>query len=672
MKDIILHGDVYACLNEINNNSIAVVITSPPYWQQRDYGFKDQIGQEETSQEYIGHLKEIFSKLKVKLRDDGIFFLNIGDKYLSQYGKSNLLLIPYRLAFHMVKDGWILEDIIIWYKPNHMPSSVKDRFTNTYEPVFVFSKNYNNIYRKQNKSILKINLQQTKWKHTAVFPEKLIEELLNKVVLKDGDKILDPFAGTGTVAVVVKKKRMELFGKKIFCIMIDKGQEFIDIIKKKTGIKSIKKINDFEYKWEFVKEERLSFNKYYIPYTKVYGEVYIGENSEEFISLLKGIKLNEFKDFYREDAVFFYGVKDWSLSDFYYFSRICDLGYVVRNIIIVSNNETWFPMFMFVNDNTRYSYKFYLDRVRIDVKTEENFDWNDFNFYGMLVRDITGKKSKEGMLIKILKRYNDGFPKFVEVRWNGTKSIDYVLHSDNDDLIREGLNFKCNNCEEVLIESFDLISENVCPSCKTTLWENIKSIPNIEEPKDVIRSFIELENIDTSYDEIYTIELMTKQESGKNSKFKDLDRINWGQSPGARKVMLGEYFTKMRLYRLEHPLVAQYLKLMKDSREMSIKKVTEAFPKSYKHTVGHWFRTDFGGSIPIPKDIERLQEIFNIKDDLLSALKRTALKLQIVKASIKGRNPGDYIEGLNDLEVVTYLNKLFLPSQEYIKLLKQK
>ena len=139
-NDIILCGDVYAGLSFLKDDSISVAITSPPYWQQRDYNFDEQIGQENTPNEYIGRLIKIFNILKTKLKDDGVFFLNVGDKYLNKYGKSHLLQIPYRLAYHMVNDGWYLQDIIIWYKTNHMPSSVTDRFTNTYEPVFVFAK----------------------------------------------------------------------------------------------------------------------------------------------------------------------------------------------------------------------------------------------------------------------------------------------------------------------------------------------------------------------------------------------------------------------------------------------------------------------------------------------------------------------------------------------------
>lgn len=671
MRNVILHGDVYACLNSLKDDSISVAITSPPYWQQRNYGFEDQIGQEDTPEDFIGRLLTIFNKLREKLQDDGIFFLNIGDKYQNRYGKSHLLLIPYRLAFHMVKNGWILEDIIIWYKPNHMPSSVKDRFTNTHEPIFVFAKNKNNIYLKNRKNLLKINLQQIKWKHTASFPEKLIDELLKRVKLKNTDIILDPFAGTGTVGLVVKKMRQQLFSSKINSVLIDNGTEYIEIMKERVGIKFVKNIENLEYKWASVKEIDLEKLKSLIPLKDKHGEISIFETNPLFLRALSSITNDEFKDFYRADALFFYGVKNWTLEDFYYTSRIYDLGYIVRNIIIISNNDSWFPIFMFANDNTRIAYKFHLDRVRTNIKTEEHNNWSDFKFIGRLVRDITGKKTKEGKINKIIKNYDDGFPKFVEVIWDESISKEYILHSENDELIQEGLNFRCPDCNEILIEPFDLVSENICYSCNTVLWEDLETIPIIEEPHLVINNFNELKNSNTSYEKKISLELIEEHEKNTNSKFKGMDRVNWGQSPGARKIMIGEYFTKMRLYRLEHPLVAKYLKILRDSNGMGTKNVTESFPKNYEHTVGHWFRTDFGGSIPIPKDIDRLQEIFRIKDGLLCALKKTALKLQIVKASIKGRNPGDYLEGLTEDEIKVYFKKLYLPSQEYIKLMNK-
>jgi DNA modification methylase len=224
-KNTIIYGDVYSGINSLEDSSVHVVITSPPYWMQRDYGFEGQIGQEKTPEEYISKLRTIFGVLKDKLTDDGVFYLNIGDKYLNKYGNSHLLQIPYRLAYYMIEDGWILEDIIIWYKTNHMPSSIDNRFANSYEPVLVFAKNKNNKYRKS-RNILKLPLQQTKYKHTAVFPEKLVQSLLEMTYIDYGDIILDPFAGTGTVGVVVNR-----YSKNLNTILIEKSSEYIEIIK---------------------------------------------------------------------------------------------------------------------------------------------------------------------------------------------------------------------------------------------------------------------------------------------------------------------------------------------------------------------------------------------------------------------------------------------------------
>ena len=137
----VLHGDVWAGLTYLVDQTIDCAVTSPPYFSQRDYGFPGQIGKEDKFEEYLAKLVGIFSLLRKKLKSKGVFYLNIGDKYLSKYGNTPLGMIPYRLAHYLVLDGWRLEDIIIWYKPNHMPSSVKNRLCNTYEPIFVLTKN---------------------------------------------------------------------------------------------------------------------------------------------------------------------------------------------------------------------------------------------------------------------------------------------------------------------------------------------------------------------------------------------------------------------------------------------------------------------------------------------------------------------------------------------------
>lgn len=671
MEDVIIHGDVYAALNKLEDNSIRVAITSPPYWKQRDYGFKEQIGQEKTPEEYIGRLVKVYSKLREKLTDDGIFFLNVGDKYLSQYGKSHLLQIPYRLAFHMVRDGWRLEDVIIWYKPNHMPSSVKDRFTNTYEPVLVFTKSKNNAYIKK-ENVVKIPIQQTPWKHTAVFPEKLVESMLDRVDLEDGDLVLDPFAGTGTVAAVVKRMREELIPKKLYAVMIEKGDEFVKIIQERAKIKKVVKVEDIPYEWSPVTERRLPKVPPKEILTDRHGEVFIAEDSAEFLSALKGITTESFRTFHREDALYFFGVRKWTLEDLYYAHSIFYEGHVLRNMIIVSKGTSWYPIFMFVRDTTKVAYKFYLDRVRVKPKTEEVRDWLKENFVGMKVRDISGKKTREGRIVKILKRYEDGFPRIVIVRWDGTTSIEFALHPDKDEFIMEGLKFLCPACGFELEEPYDPVGENICPKCGLSLWENLDSVPKIKEPDEVIEVVRTIEEMDYHMGEKIEIEKFEEKRKKAKSKFLELERINWGASPGARKTVFGEYFTKMRLYCVDQPAVAQYLTLLRKKKNLTIKEIVNRMPAGYTHTVGHWFRKDFGGSTPIPEDIPLLMKAFEIKEDpFLRALERTALKFQTVKASIKGKNPGDFIEGLEGEELRAYLMKLYVPPSMYVKMLRR-
>ncbi len=134
---LILIGDVYECLKKIPSKSISVVVTSPPYWNLRDYESDNQLGRETTPQEYVESIVNVGEEILRVLKDDGAYFLNIGDTYVNQ----NLQMIPQRIAISMQERGWLLRNQLVWYKPNHMPSPVKSRFKNTYEPIFFFTKN---------------------------------------------------------------------------------------------------------------------------------------------------------------------------------------------------------------------------------------------------------------------------------------------------------------------------------------------------------------------------------------------------------------------------------------------------------------------------------------------------------------------------------------------------
>lgn len=148
-------GDVNKALNLLPDNIVDCVITSPPYWKQRDYKNEQQIGQENTYIEYINRLVDVFNQMKRILKPTGTFFLNVGYKYQNK----ELILIPELLAVELQKNGWSLLNKIIWYKPNAMPSSLDSRFSNVYEPIFLFVKEENkyNYYLSLDKLRLQVN-----------------------------------------------------------------------------------------------------------------------------------------------------------------------------------------------------------------------------------------------------------------------------------------------------------------------------------------------------------------------------------------------------------------------------------------------------------------------------------------------------------------------------------
>lgn len=140
---VVILGDVIKALKKIPEKSIDVIITSPPYYKQREYDVSGEIGQEKTVEEYINKLVEVSKELKRVLKDSGSYFLNIGDKYSNK----NQQLIPFRLAIAMQSNGWLVRNVIVWHKhPNPMPTSIKDRFNDIWEPVFFFVKDTGKYY----------------------------------------------------------------------------------------------------------------------------------------------------------------------------------------------------------------------------------------------------------------------------------------------------------------------------------------------------------------------------------------------------------------------------------------------------------------------------------------------------------------------------------------------
>lgn len=139
----VLIGDVRQRLAELPDCSVQTCVTSPPYWGLRDYGHDGQIGLEQTPDEYVAELVDVFREVRRVLADDGTLWLNLGDTYGP--GKQ-LQGIPWRVAFALQADGWWLRQDIIWAKPNPMPESVTDRCTKAHEYVFLLSKSARYFY----------------------------------------------------------------------------------------------------------------------------------------------------------------------------------------------------------------------------------------------------------------------------------------------------------------------------------------------------------------------------------------------------------------------------------------------------------------------------------------------------------------------------------------------
>ncbi len=160
-------GDALTALQSLPDASINCCVTSPPYFGLRSYGVDGQLGSEPSPSEYVAALIAVFSEVRRVLADDGTCWLNLGDSYVNAGGAGaqgasgqrasrtftaealdrrgdrpakNLLGIPWRVAFALQDDCWILRNDIIWAKPNGMPESVTDRLSTKHEHLFLLTK----------------------------------------------------------------------------------------------------------------------------------------------------------------------------------------------------------------------------------------------------------------------------------------------------------------------------------------------------------------------------------------------------------------------------------------------------------------------------------------------------------------------------------------------------
>jgi len=149
----VFYGDAERVLKTLPPGIVQCCVTSPPYWGLRDYSVAGQFGLEKTIDEYITRMVEVFRAVKRVLRDDGVFWLNIGDAHVDSNRKKikglkpkNLCMIPARMALALQADGWMLLQENFWSKPNPMPESAPGRTTTAHEKVFQLSKRARYFY----------------------------------------------------------------------------------------------------------------------------------------------------------------------------------------------------------------------------------------------------------------------------------------------------------------------------------------------------------------------------------------------------------------------------------------------------------------------------------------------------------------------------------------------
>jgi DNA modification methylase len=171
-------GDALTVLKTFPDQFVQCCVTSPPYYNVRDYKVEGQIGLEETVEEFIEKLVAVFHEVYRVLKDDGIIWVNMGDSYCGSggpggdfkngkggdtYGRrynrkgqdlksKDLIGVPWMLAFALRKDGWYLRQELIWHKKSSMPEKVRDRCTKVHEHIFLLSKKPN--YKYNYKDIL--------------------------------------------------------------------------------------------------------------------------------------------------------------------------------------------------------------------------------------------------------------------------------------------------------------------------------------------------------------------------------------------------------------------------------------------------------------------------------------------------------------------------------------
>lgn len=280
-RTLIFQADVRAALRQLIDEGIQVdcIVTSPPFYGQRDYGVDGQIGLEEHPQEFIDNLVEVFELCGQLLRSTGSLWVNLGDTYWSGKGAhksqevkqsarrfgirpqdrpgdgkwtrpKQLLLIPHRFAIAMQDAGWLVRNDNVWVKPNPVPDQVRDRCSMSHEYVFHFTKErwyyFNRLAVGREMPTGKLLPPLDTWvvppsrgtngDHKAAFSEELVRLPILGSTPATGI-VLDPFAGSGTSLVFARRNGFRSIGIDLNADYCDQAAKAVLAVDKELAAK---------------------------------------------------------------------------------------------------------------------------------------------------------------------------------------------------------------------------------------------------------------------------------------------------------------------------------------------------------------------------------------------------------------------------------------------------
>lgn len=261
---VISNDDALEGVKRLPDGFIDCVVTSPPYYWQRDYEVEGQTGHEDTVQAYVDTLVAVFGEVRRVLKRRGTLFLNLGDTYYSGNGQprggdpkqiwrsfarrkyravdrpgfglpqKSLIGVPWRVALALQTDGWVLRSAVVWRKPKGLAEpSVKDRPWTTTETVFILTKSGKYYFDREGlegqEDVWDIPAPNADWRfrHAAPFPEALVNRCL-AVGCSPKGVVLDPYAGSGTTLVAAADRGSP-------CIGIELSPHYVNLARQRLN-----------------------------------------------------------------------------------------------------------------------------------------------------------------------------------------------------------------------------------------------------------------------------------------------------------------------------------------------------------------------------------------------------------------------------------------------------